>query len=59
MHVQNAKHATRSQKSGPLEEMRLGVQHPIIQTPLVRLIEQQVEVLERLSQPERLFRILR
>lgn len=52
--IANAKLA----KSSPLKEMRLSVQHPIVQTPLVRLVEQQVEVLQRLSQPERLLRIL-
>jgi hypothetical protein len=46
------------QESSPLEEMRLSIQHPIIQAPLVRLIEQQVEILERLGDPERLGRIL-
>jgi hypothetical protein len=42
-----------------LEEVRLGVQHPVVQAPLIGLVEQQVEVLERLGQPERLFRILK
>jgi hypothetical protein len=45
-------------RSSPLKKVRLSVQHPIVQTPLIGLVEQQVEVLERLSQPERLFRIL-
>ena len=46
-------------KSRSLEKVRLSIQHPIVQTPLIRLIKQQVEILERLSKPERLFRILR
>jgi hypothetical protein len=40
--------------SSPPKQMRLSIQHPIIQTPLVRLIEEQVEVLECLGDPERL-----
>jgi hypothetical protein len=40
--------------SSPPKEMRLSIQHPIIQTPLIRLIEEQVEILERLRDPERL-----
>jgi len=51
-------HAHAHQESRPLEEMRLGIQHPIVQTPLIRLVEEQVEVLERLSEPERLLRVL-
>ena len=48
----------RTQELTPLEEVCLSIQHPIVQAPLIGLVEQQVEVLERLSQPERLFRIL-
>jgi hypothetical protein len=38
--------------SSPPKEMRLSIQHPIIQTPLIRLIKEQVEILERLRDPE-------
>ena len=34
--------------------MRLGIQHPIVQTPLIGLVEEQVEILESLGDPERL-----
>ena len=42
----------------PPEEVGLGIKHPIIQTIPLRLVKQQVEILQRLRQPERLLRIL-
>lgn len=35
-----------------LEKMRLSIKHPIVQTPLIGLVEEQVEILERLGDPE-------
>jgi hypothetical protein len=49
---------THHHRSSPPKEMRLSIQHPIVQTPLVGLIEEQVEILERLRDPERLGGIL-
>jgi hypothetical protein len=38
--------------------MRLSIQHPIIQTHNLLVLEQQIKVLERLGQPEALHRVL-
>lgn len=42
----------------PLKRMRLGIQHPLIQTDDVGLREEQVVVLERLGEPEALHLVL-
>lgn len=38
--------------------MRLSVKHPLIQTQDIRLAEQQIEILQRFSQPEAFLRII-